>query len=98
MSAGSKRSPEPRGNTHAPHGGGKGNRLVLLGHKTSSESRTSNVRHEASILLSEVTPHSVRMQSVDEIYSLLRMAGTRKQAVAAMDRGAPSIVLSALVG
>jgi len=29
--------------------------------------------------VNEVRPHSVRMQSVDEIYALLRTAGTRKR-------------------
>jgi hypothetical protein len=38
------------------------------------------------------------MQSVDEIYSLLRMAGTRKQAVAAMYEGRPRLFCPHLLG
>jgi hypothetical protein len=41
--------------------------------------------------LSEMSPHSGRIQSVDEIYALLRTAGARKQPVAAMYEGHPRL-------
>ena len=53
---------------------------------------------EASILLSEVIPHSSRMQSVDEIYGLLRAAGTSKQPVSAMYEGLPRLFCPHLLG
>ena len=37
--------------------------------------------------MSEVTPHAVSMQSVDEIYALLRRASTCKQPIAARSTG-----------
>ena len=54
--------------------------------------------HEPSSLLSEVIPHSIRMQSVDEIYALLRMAGTRKQPVVAMYEGHTRLFCPHLLG
>jgi hypothetical protein len=56
------------------------------------------VRHEASILLSEVVPHSVKEQSVDEIYALLHTAGARKQPVAAIDEGHPRLFCLHVLG
>jgi hypothetical protein len=54
--------------------------------------------YEASYSVEEVTPQSVRMQSVDEIYALLRMAGTRKQPIAAMYEGHPRLFCPHLLG
>ena len=50
------------------------------------------------ILLSEMSPHSGRIQSVDEIYALLRTAGARKQPVAAMYEGHPRLFCPHLLG
>ena len=50
------------------------------------------------ILLSEMSPHSGRIQSVDEIYALLRTAGARKQPVAAMYEGQPRLFCPHLLG
>lgn len=50
------------------------------------------------ILLSEMSPHSGRIQSVDEIYALLRKAGARKQPVAAMYEGHPRLFCPHLLG
>ena len=50
------------------------------------------------ILLSEMSPHSGRIQSVDEIYALLRTAGARKQPVAAMYEGQPRLFCPYLLG
>jgi hypothetical protein len=43
-------------------------------------------------------PHSGRIQSVDEIYALLRTAGARKQPVAAMYEGHPRLFCPHLLG
>src|SRR5215467_7610594 len=43
-------------------------------------------------------PHWVRMQSVEEIYALLRVAGTRKQPVAAVYDGHPRLFCPHLLG
>jgi hypothetical protein len=50
------------------------------------------------ILLSEVIPYSIRMQAVDEIYVLLRTAGTRKQPVAARYEGHPRLFCPHVLG
>ena len=50
------------------------------------------------ILLSEMSPHSGRIQSVDEIYALLRTAGACKQPVAAMYEGHPRLFCPHLLG
>jgi hypothetical protein len=51
-----------------------------------------------SILLSNVIPDFGRMQSVDEMFALLRTAGTRKQPVAAMYAGHPRLFCPHLLG
>lgn len=51
-----------------------------------------------SILLSDVIPHFGRMQSVDEMFALLRTAGTRKQPVAAVYDGHPRLFCPHLLG
>ena len=53
---------------------------------------------QTSILSSEVTPQFGRTQSLDEIYELLRMAGARKQPVAAMYEGHPRLFCPHLLG
>ena len=53
---------------------------------------------QASILSNEVTPQSGRTQSLDEIYELLRTAGTRKQPVAAMYEGHPRLFCPHVLG
>ena len=45
-----------------------------------------------------MSPHSGRIQSVDEIYALLRTAGARKQPVAAMYEGHPRLFCPHLLG
>jgi hypothetical protein len=50
------------------------------------------------MLLSEMAPHSGRIQAVDEIYALLRTAGARKQPVAAMYEGYPRLFCPHLLG
>jgi hypothetical protein len=45
-----------------------------------------------------MAPHSERIQSVDEIYALLRTAGERKQPVAAMYEGHPRLFCPHLLG
>jgi hypothetical protein len=45
-----------------------------------------------------MTPQSDRTQSLDEIYELLRMAGARKQPVAAMYEGHPRLFCPHLLG
>ena len=50
------------------------------------------------ILLSEMSPHSGRIQSVDEIYALLRAAGARKQPVAALYERHPRLFCPHLLG
>ena len=45
-----------------------------------------------------MAPHSERIQSVDEIYALLRTAGARKQPVAAMYEGHPRLFCPHLLG
>ena len=45
-----------------------------------------------------MTPRSGRIQSVDEIYALLRTAGARKQPVAAMYEGHPRLFCPHLLG
>jgi len=45
-----------------------------------------------------MSPHSGRIQSVDEIYALLRTAGARKQPVAAMYEGQPRLFCPHLLG
>ena len=50
------------------------------------------------MLLSEVIPQAARKQSVDEIYALLRAAGTRKEPVAAMYDGCPRLFCPHLLG
>ena len=45
-----------------------------------------------------MTPHSGRIQSVDEIYALLRTAGACKQPVAAMYEGHPRLFCPHLLG
>ena len=45
-----------------------------------------------------MTPQSGRIQSVDEIYALLRTAGARKQPVAAMYEGHPRLFCPHLLG
>jgi hypothetical protein len=50
------------------------------------------------MLLSEMAPHSGRIQSVDEVYALLRMAGVRKRPVAAMYEGHPRLFCPHLLG
>ena len=45
-----------------------------------------------------MTPRSITMQSVDEIYPLLRTAGTRRQPVAAMYDGCPRLFCPHLLG
>jgi hypothetical protein len=63
--------------------------LVLLGHKNSGINNIEAIDLNARMLLSEMTAHSGRIQSVDEIYALLRTAGARKQPVVAMYEGHP---------
>jgi hypothetical protein len=48
--------------------------------------------------LSEVTPHSRTIQSLDETYALLRTAGTNKQPVAAMYEGHPRLFCLHVLG
>jgi hypothetical protein len=50
------------------------------------------------MILSEVIPHCVGMQSVEEIYALLREAGTRKRPVAAIYEGHPRLFCPHLLG
>ena len=50
------------------------------------------------MLLSEMAAQSGRIQSVDEIYALLRTAGARKQPVAAMYEGHPRLFCPHLLG
>lgn len=50
------------------------------------------------MLSSEVTPHSGRTQSLDEIYELLRTAGARRQPVAARDEGHPRLFCPHVLG
>jgi len=45
-----------------------------------------------------MSPHSGRIQSVDEIYALLRTAGACKQPVAAMYEGHPRLFCPHLLG
>ena len=45
-----------------------------------------------------MSPHSGRIQSVEEIYALLRTAGARKQPVAAMYEGQPRLFCPHLLG
>ena len=45
-----------------------------------------------------MAPHSERIQSVDEIYALLRTAGERKQPVGAMYEGHPRLFCPHLLG
>src|ERR1700690_2615695 len=45
-----------------------------------------------------MAPHSGRIQSLDEIYELLRTAGERKQPVAAMYEGHPRLFCPHLLG
>ena len=50
------------------------------------------------MLLSEMAAQSGRIQSVDEIYALLRAAGARKQPVVAMYEGHPRWLCPHLLG
>jgi hypothetical protein len=54
--------------------------------------------YEASILVIEVTPYSIRIHSVDEIYALLRIAGACKQPVSAVYEGHPRLFCPHLLG
>ena len=51
-----------------------------------------------SFKVATLPPYSGRIQSVDEIYALLRTAGARKQPVAAMYEGHPRLFCPHLLG